>query len=129
MNGAGAGRHHPVVRIIVSKNGRERPLPPSCLGQTTRAWLALQSSSFNGRLRDELLNKSLFWSLPTPAPCWKPGGATITKPTALKARLAYAEALAGKIGRFAALLDGCAARPFATPPPHIQAPITRAPSL
>lgn len=35
------------------------------------------NESFNGRLRDELLNETLFRSLP-PAPCWRPGGATTT---------------------------------------------------
>ena len=35
--------------------------------------------SFNGRLRDELLNETLFRSLPTPAPCWRNGGATTTR--------------------------------------------------
>jgi len=38
------------------------------------------NESFNGRLRDELLNETLFRSCRTPGPCWMPGGATTTKP-------------------------------------------------
>ena len=36
------------------------------------------SESFNGRLRDELLNETLFGLSLTPAPCWRTGGATTT---------------------------------------------------
>jgi transposase InsO family protein len=37
------------------------------------------NENFNGRLRDELLNETLFRSLPHARPCSKLGGATTTK--------------------------------------------------
>jgi putative transposase len=35
--------------------------------------------SFNGRLRDECLNETLFTSLGQPRPCWRPGSMTTTR--------------------------------------------------
>jgi transposase InsO family protein len=35
--------------------------------------------SFNGRLRDELLNETLFKSLPHAGRCWRPGGSITTR--------------------------------------------------
>ena len=60
------------------------------------------NESFNGRLRDELLNETLFRSLPHSKLGW------LTPQ-------AYADALSGKIGRSAALVGGCADRPLANP--------------
>jgi transposase InsO family protein len=42
--------------------------------------------SFNGRLRDELLNETLFRSLPHAARCSKPGAATTTPSGRIRAR-------------------------------------------
>src|SRR5690606_2170404 len=78
------------------------------------------NESFNGRLRDELLNETLFRTLPharlvlegrrrdynESRPASKLGWLTPN---------AYAQELTGQIGRSAALVDGCAARPLANP--------------
>lgn len=78
------------------------------------------NESFNGRLRDELLNETLFRSLPHARivlESWR-RDYNEARPHSKLAWLtpkAYAEALAGKIGRPAALVDGCADRPLANP--------------
>lgn len=51
--------------------------------------------------------------------CWRPGGATTTKPGRARSGMAdtaaYSDALDGQIGRSAALVEGCADRPLANP--------------
>ena len=81
------------------------------------------NESFNGRLRDELLNETLFRSLPharAVLETWR-CDYNETRPHSKLGWLtpkAYAEALTGHIGRPAALVDGCADRPLATPANH-----------
>jgi putative transposase len=76
--------------------------------------------SFNGRLRDELLNETLFRSLPharVVLEAWR-RDYNETRPHSKLGWLtpqAYADALSGKIGRSAALVEGCADRPLANP--------------
>ena len=78
------------------------------------------NESFNGRLRDELLNETLFRSLPHARivlESWR-RDYNEARPHSRLGWLtpkAYAEALAGQIGRPAALVDGCADRPLANP--------------
>jgi len=78
------------------------------------------NESFNGRLRDELLNETLFQSLPharSVLDAWR-RDYNETRPHSKLGWLtpkAYAQALTGKIGRSAALVDGCADRPLANP--------------
>lgn len=78
------------------------------------------NESFNGRLRDELLNETLFRSLPharSVLDAWR-RDYNETRPHSKLGWLtpkAYAQALTGKIGRSAALVDGCADRPLANP--------------
>jgi putative transposase len=81
------------------------------------------NESFNGRLRDELLNETLFRPLPharAVLETWR-CDYNETRPHSKLGWLtpkAYAEALTGHIGRPAALVDGCADRPLATPANH-----------
>lgn len=81
------------------------------------------NESFNGRLRDELLNETLFRSLPharAVLETWR-CDYNETRPHSKLGWLtpkAYAQALTGHIGRPAALVDGCADRPLATPANH-----------
>lgn len=76
--------------------------------------------SFNGRMRDELLNETLFRSLPHARivlEAWR-RDYNETRPHSKLGWLtpeAYARALTGQIGRPAALVDGCAGRPLANP--------------
>ena len=76
--------------------------------------------SFNGRLRDELLNETLFRSLPharAVLEAWR-RDYNERRPHSKLGWLtpqAYAEALTGQIGRSAALVGGCADRPLANP--------------
>ena len=76
--------------------------------------------SFNGRLRDELLNETLFRSLPharAVLEAWR-RDYNEQRPHSKLGWLtpqAYAEALTGQIGRSAALVGGCADRPLANP--------------
>lgn len=78
------------------------------------------NESFNGRLRDELLNETLFRSLPharVVLETWR-RDYNETRPHSKLGWLtpkAYALALTGQIGRSAALVDGCADRPLANP--------------
>lgn len=78
------------------------------------------NESFNGRLRDELLNETLFRSLPHARivlEAWR-RDYNETRPHSKLGWLtptAYARALTGQIGRPAALVDGCAGRPLANP--------------
>ena len=78
------------------------------------------NESFNGRLRDELLNETLFRSLPharAVLEAWR-RDYNEQRPHSKLGWLtpqAYAEALTGHIGRPAALVDGCAGRPIANP--------------
>jgi len=78
------------------------------------------NESFNGRLRDELLNETLFRSLPharAVLEAWR-RDYNERRPHSKLGWLtpqAYAEALSGQIGRSAALLGGCADRPLANP--------------
>ncbi len=78
------------------------------------------NESFNGRLRDELLIETLFRSLPharAVLETWR-CDYNETRPHSKLGWLtpkAYAEALTGHISRPAALVDGCADRPLATP--------------
>jgi putative transposase len=78
------------------------------------------NESFNGRLRDELLNETLFRSLPHARivlEAWR-RDYNETRPHSQLGWLtpkAYAQALTGQIGRPAALVDGCAGRPLANP--------------
>ena len=78
------------------------------------------NESFNGRLRDELLNEALFRSLPharAVLETWR-RDYNEHRPHSKLGWLtpeAYAQALTGQIGRPAALVDGCADRPLATP--------------
>jgi putative transposase len=78
------------------------------------------NESFNGRLRDELLNETLFRSLPharAVLETWR-RDYNETRPHSKLGWLtpqAYADALSGKIGRSAALVGGCADRPLANP--------------
>jgi putative transposase len=78
------------------------------------------NESFNGRLRDELLNETLFRSLPHARivlEAWR-RDYNETRPHSKLGWLtpeAYAQALTGHIGRPAALVDGCADRPLANP--------------
>lgn len=81
------------------------------------------NESFNGRLRDELLNETLFRSLPharAVLEVWR-RDYNESRPHSTLGWLtpaAYASALSGQIGRPAALVDGCADRPIATPDNH-----------
>ena len=78
------------------------------------------NESFNGRLRDELLNETLFRSLPharAVLEAWR-RDYNERRPHSKLGWLtpqAYAEALTGQIGRSAALVGGCADRPVANP--------------
>ena len=78
------------------------------------------NESFNGRLRDELLNETLFRSLPharVVLETWR-RDYNETRPHSKLGWLtpkAYAQTLTGKIGRSAALVDGSADRPLANP--------------
>ena len=78
------------------------------------------NESFNGRLRDELLNETLFRSLPharAVLEAWR-RDYNEQRPHSKLGWLtpqAYAEALTGQIGRSAALVGGCADRPLANP--------------
>ena len=78
------------------------------------------NESFNGRLRDELLNETLFRSLPharAVLEAWR-RDYNERRPHSKLGWLtpqAYAEALSGQIGRSAALVGGCADRPLANP--------------
>ena len=78
------------------------------------------NESFNGRLRDELLNETLFRSLPharAVLEAWR-RDYNERRPHSKLGWLtpqAYAEALTGQIGRSAALVGGCADRPLANP--------------
>ncbi|MFN5616613.1 MAG: IS3 family transposase, partial [Brevundimonas sp.] len=78
------------------------------------------NESFNGRLRDELLNETLFRSLPharVVLEAWR-RDYNETRPHSKLGWLtpeAYARTLTGQIGRPAALVDGCAGRPIANP--------------
>ena len=81
------------------------------------------NESFNGRLRDELLNETLFRSLPharAVLEAWR-RDYNEQRPHSKLGWLtpqAYAEALTGHNGRPAALVDGCADRPLANPADH-----------
>ena len=81
------------------------------------------NESFNGRLRDELLNETLFRSLPharAVLEAWR-RDYNEQRPHSKLGWLtpqAYAEALTGYNGRPAALVDGCADRPLANPADH-----------
>ena len=78
------------------------------------------NESFNGRLRDELLNETLFRSLPharAVLETWR-RDYNETRPHSKLGWLtpkAYAQALTGQSGRSAALVDGCSDRPIANP--------------
>ena len=78
------------------------------------------NESFNGRLRDELLNETLFRSLPharSVLDAWR-RDYNETRPHSKLGWLtptAYARTLTGQIGQPAALVDGCAGRPLANP--------------
>ena len=78
------------------------------------------NESFNGRLRDELLNETLFRSLPHARlvlETWR-RDYNESRPHSKLGWLtpqAYARALTGQISRSAALADGCANRPLANP--------------
>nr|WP_314187811.1 IS3 family transposase [uncultured Brevundimonas sp.] len=78
------------------------------------------NESFNGRLRDELLNETLFRSLPharAVLEAWR-RDYNERRPHSKLGWLtpqAYAEALTGQICRSAALVGGCADRPLANP--------------
>ena len=78
------------------------------------------NESFNGRLRDELLNETLFRSLPharAVLETWR-RDYNETRPHSKLGWLtpqAYADALNGQIGRSAALVECCADRPLAYP--------------
>ncbi len=76
--------------------------------------------SFNGRLRDELLNETLFRSLPHARQAletWRRDYNEQRPHSSLgwMTPRAYASALIGEIGRGAARCGGCAPRPLATP--------------
>jgi len=78
------------------------------------------NESFNGRLRDELLNETLFRSLPharAVLEAWR-RDYNERRPHSKLGWLtpqAYAQALAGNGGRPAALVEGCVGRPIANP--------------
>ena len=78
------------------------------------------NESFNGRLRDELLNETLFRSLPharAVLETWR-RDYNETRPHSKLGWLTprdYARAISGNAGRSAALVDGCADRPLANP--------------
>ena len=78
------------------------------------------NESFNGRLRDELLNETLFRSLPharAVLEAWR-RDYNERRPHSKLGWLtpkAYADALTGQIGRSAALVESCADRPLANP--------------
>lgn len=78
------------------------------------------NESFNGRLRDELLNETLFPSLPharVVLETWR-RDYNETRPHSKLGWVtpkAYAQALTGHSGRPAALVDGCSDRPIANP--------------
>ena len=78
------------------------------------------NESFNGRLRDELLNETLFRSLPQAREvleAWR-HDYNERRPHSKLGWLtpqAYAQALTGNAGRPAALVEGCAGRPIANP--------------
>lgn len=78
------------------------------------------NESFNGRLRDELLNETLFRSLPHARGVLEAWGRDYneTRPHSKLGWLtpkAYAQALTVHSGRSAALVDGCSDRPIANP--------------
>lgn len=91
--GARTGRHHPATRApetIISDNGTEYTSNAilAWADGTGVGWHYIApgkpsmngfNESFNGRLRDELLNETLFRSLPH-ARAVLNGGATTTKP-------------------------------------------------
>ncbi|WP_421732079.1 integrase core domain-containing protein [Brevundimonas sp.] len=87
---------------------------------STRDWRLRAALRVNGRLRDELLNETLFRSLPharAVLEAWR-RDYNETRPQSKLGWLtpqAYADALSGKIGRSAAPIEGCADRPLANP--------------
>ena len=99
------------------------PTTPASAGITSRPASPPQNGfneSFNGRLRDALLNETLLRSLPharAVLEAWR-RNYNQRRPHSKLGWLtpqAYAEALSGKIGRSAALVGGCADRPLANP--------------
>lgn len=77
------------------------------------------SESFNGKLRDELLNETLFRSLPdarAKLDAWRRDYNEVRPHSSLGylTPREYARALSGEAGRGAAQLGGCAPRPLAT---------------
>lgn len=117
--------------MIVSDNGTEYT-SNAVLGwadETGVAWHYIapgkpqqngHNESFNGRLRDELLNETLFRSLPharAVLETWR-RDYNETRPHSKLGWLTprdYARAISGNAGRSAALVDGCADRPLANP--------------
>ena len=81
------------------------------------------NESFNGKLRDELLNETLFRSLPharAVLETWR-RDYNEHRPHSKLGWLtpaAYASALTGQTGRHAARVESCASRPLATPANH-----------
>lgn len=78
------------------------------------------NESFNGRLRDELLNETPFRSLPhgrAVLEAWRCDYNERRPHSKLEwlTPQAYAEALSGQMGRSAALVGGCADWPLANP--------------
>lgn len=133
--GARIGRHHPATQA--TRHDHQRQLHgiyvqrhPG-LGRRSRCGLALHRAdqasakrlqrSFNGRVRDEPLNETLFRSLPHARgvpEAWRRRGYNERRPHSKQGRLtpqAYADALTGQVGRFAALVGSCADRPLANP--------------
>ena len=101
-----------------------KPLPEEFF--RSASWPNWRGSRFgrrSTRLRDELLNETLFRSLPharSVLDAWR-HDYNETRPHSKLGWLtpeAYARALTGQIGRPAALVDGCAGRPIATPTDH-----------
>ncbi len=77
------------------------------------------NESFNGRLRDELLNETLFRSLPHAGALlddwrWDPNEARPHSKLGWMTPTDYARALSGDAGWHAAIPDLCARRPHAT---------------
>jgi putative transposase len=71
------------------------------------------AESFIGRLRDELLNETLFRSLRTPVACSKPGGSTTTPTDRPHSRLGWMSPAGYAAARRSAALrstDGSAPR-------------------
>nr|P17984.1 RecName: Full=Insertion element ISR1 uncharacterized 17 kDa protein A2 [Rhizobium sp.]CAA29832.1 unnamed protein product [Rhizobium sp.] len=133
---AGVGRRHPAARAARHHRQRQRhgvhlERGPGLGDDTGVGWHYIApgkpqqngfNESFNGRLRDELLNETLFRSLPPLAPCGGVATRLQRAASALEARVADAAGLCRSAHRTqrpaCCVVDGCADRPLANPADH-----------